>query len=604
MAPETFISPVNPGTTVADAFLVERVRAVNHHLKLALDQVSDAVWIAQREPDGECVIVYANAPAARWTGLEAERLRGVPLASLLSDAALPAVRAALQSAAETGEAECRVGLLKPAAEDPAPRVCRVVAVPNAGGEIVNFQFILRPPPPPPAAPPKESAAPAGPPPQPSQWHADMVETIRETARQVAHEFNNALTSIMLPVGLAMDSTPRKDATFEQLEVAYDSAQRASELVGDFLACFRPRPAMRERTRPTGFLSRSVRLATCGRNISATCEIAPDLLEVRVDETQLERVIFNLVRNAAQAMPGGGRLRVKATNIQLPEKSPLGLPAGPYVQISVRDWGPGIPPQHLHHLFHSRFTTKPDGNGCGLAICHRIIRDHGGEMQVRSRVNVGTEFLIYLPALPPDPPGAATLPGEQPSPEAPAEKTAAPPPPAPKPSPVPAPAPPPPPALLAAAPPMPPAVAAAGAESEAPRKPLLLVIDDEHTVLEAIRQLAVRCGYDVIVAEDSTTGLQAFRERLLTRRRCDAVLLDMNLRQGLSGEEIFKELRRLDPDVPVLASSGQHDENEERRRREMGFAGFLPKPYQAQQFKETMRALLASRRETPSPHHAH
>ena len=122
--------------------------------------------------------------------------------------------------------------------------------------------------------------------------------------------------------------------------------------------------------------RSLRLATCAQSIHWNLESADSLWDAQVNAGDIERVVLNLVRNAIQAMPGGGRLLVKAFNHSQESSGNGGLLPGPYVVISVRDWGPGIPENHLPHLFHSRFTTKPDGNGCGLPICHQIIRDHG------------------------------------------------------------------------------------------------------------------------------------------------------------------------------------------------------------------------------------
>lgn len=383
----------------------ERIKAVNHHLRVALDEVSEAVLILQNgfSPQEGPVIAWGNAAAVRCTGIAAADLFGSPLQPLLTPCSWRELMAALSEAFSGGPAPCDLTFLHP---DTKPQRGRITATRGPQGEILGVILTLSEIPAPAAT---ASVAPSGggtgpplqlPLPSPQGWQEDVIETIRETARQVAHEFNNALTSIVLPVQLAIRAIPRNGDLYDSLEVAHVSAQRASDLAKDFLDCFRPRSAVRSRCAPGALLGRSIRLATCAQNVSASLDLDDDLPEIEVDESQLERVIFNLIRNSVQAMPNGGRLRVAASRRDLNAADGVALPPGTYIQIALRDWGPGIAEEHLQHLFHGRFTTKPEGNGCGLPICYQIVREHGGEMLVRSRLNVGTEFFIYLPALPP------------------------------------------------------------------------------------------------------------------------------------------------------------------------------------------------------------
>ena len=444
-------------------------------------------------------------------------------------------------------------------------------------------------------------------------------------RQVAHEFNNALTSIVLPVQLAIRAIPRNGDLYDSLEVAHVSAQRASDLAKDFLDCFRPRSAVRSRCAPGALLGRSIRLATCAQNVSASLDLDEDLPEIEVDESQLERVIFNLIRNSVQAMPNGGRLRVAASRRDLTAADGVALPPGTYIQIALRDWGPGIAEEHLQHLFHGRFTTKPEGNGCGLPICYQIVREHGGEMLVRSRVNVGTEFFIYLPALPPvvaecpahllplpddfqagpATPAAPALPVQpvlpalvplvpalaplvplithSPAPVWPAASAAA--------FPGGSTAPVAPPAYATPAPAGAPAARPAPAFEDA--LPSLLVVDDEQGVRTALSQIAKIMGFDVFTVATSDEALQSYKDRLHADRPFSTVLLDLNLRSGLNGMEVFQALRRMDPEALIVATSGQHAEGDVERFRALGFAGFLPKPYSLEHFDTVMRAALAS-----------
>jgi two-component system cell cycle sensor histidine kinase/response regulator CckA len=434
--------------------------------------------------------------------------------------------------------------------------------------------------------PAPAPAQDAPPPAPDEYQADLVETIRDTARYVAHEFNNALTAILLPVQLAIRQVPNGGDLHSNLQDAYESARRAADLAKDFLDCFRPRAPRRERCRLGSLLGRALRLATCAQNVQWALEVPDDLFDVDADSNQIERVMFNLVRNACQAMPGGGKLLVKACNTAVSAAEGHTLTPGNYVHISVRDWGPGIPEEHLPHLFHSCFTTKTDGNGCGLPICYQIVRDHGGDMYVKTRDKVGTAFLIFLPALA-APAEIRPEPASAPVPMATASEP-----------PVPAavetmPAP-----LTAGGPPPPLTTtnAAGGPEGTsgdaAEILPALLVVDDEAKILIAFSKIGKFRGFDVTTAATSEEGLQYFRDRLLGSHPYDSVVVDINLRGGMNGMEVFEAIRRINSDVPVIATSGQCSEEELEHFAEMGFAGFLPKPFTIEQFDEVMEEVLA------------
>ncbi len=532
---------------------MERIKAVNHHLRLALDQVAEVVLILQGEEEGEVVIAWGNEAARREAGVGEGELCGAALRGVVAAGDWGQVARALQEAGEREVAGCELSWVRAAG---VRWRGQVKVTRSAEGEVMGA--ILT------AALQAEEAAgrpvgpvrPAGPTPSPEGWQEDVMETIRETARQVAHEFNNALTSIVLPVQLAIRAIPQNGDLFESLEVAHVSAQRASDLAKDFLDCFRPRSAVRSRTAPGALLGRSVRLATCAQNVTATLELGEDLPEIEADEGQLERVIFNLIRNAVQAMPNGGRLRVAAMGRELRAEDGIDLPEGPYLQISLRDWGPGIPEEHLRHLFHGRFTTKPEGNGCGLPICYQIVKEHGGEILVRSRVHVGTEFLIFLPAMAAAAPAA---PAPAPAPAEPKREALAP---------------------------------TAGGGDEGGEPSSLLVVDDEQGVRTALSQIARVMGFAVCAVANSDEALQAYKDRLHGARPYRAVLLDLNLRSGLNGMEVFQALRRIDPEAVVVATSGQYREGDVARFQALGFAGFLPKPYSLEQFGQVMRAALA------------
>lgn len=561
---------------------LERIRTVNRFLQLALEQVADGVLILEEEPltaPGPAV-VYSNAATQKLFGRSPQSLRGQPCGQLVPGDHWPDLVDALMRAADSGSASFVAGI----APDRNLQ-WSLTATRDEEGRLMNFIVTIREEKVPPQASrthetssPEPAAAespddPPAPGPDPESWQRDLLDTIRETARFVAHEFNNSLTAILLPVEMAIREVAVGGDLHSQLEVALESARRAAELARDFLDCFRPRPPVREFVQPAELLRRALRLAACGPAIDARLELSPDLPVVCVDQVQLERVIFNLVRNATQAMPNGGPVRLSACPATLREKQVGALPAGHYLEIRVRDWGPGIDPQHLKHLFHSRFTTKPDGNGCGLAICDRIIRDHKGEIQVRSRVNVGTEFIIYLPAE--SPPQGQPVPAATGAPSSIVQE-----------------------APEASAPPYNRKVESRPHRAPAPGngttgRPTLLVVDDEEAVRRAVARIADRLGFETTPVAGSEEALQHYRDRLRAGRPFHSVLLDIHLRSGLTGIELLDAIRRMDPDAFVVATSGQHASGDVDRYLNLGFAAFLPKPYTIEEFDRIMRPAIES-----------
>ena len=587
--------------------------AVNHHLRLALDQVSDAVIVVEGGPltaPGPKVL-YANEAMAEATGVAANGLCDVPLGALCDGDVLLNMLIAL-SGSMGGAVEATAALNHLQAQ-PTPCRWSAVRVRDGGGHTLNFILTATPdipgaaPSPVAAAPATSQPAPAdGPPPRPDEYQQDLVETIRDTARYVAHEFNNALTAILLPVQMAIRQVSEGSDLHGKLQMANESARRAADLAKDFLDCFRPRPAARERCRLDALLGRAMRLATCAQNVNWSLEVAEDLLDAEVDPNQIERVIFNLVRNACQAMPNGGKLLVKASNTAVSASEGHALKPGDYVHISVRDWGPGIPEEHMPHLFHSCFTTKDNGNGCGLPICYQIVREHGGDMYVKSRPQVGTAFLIFLPALTsrapaPVPAARATTattpllwpPVSKAVPSVPPDQNGFQLPPLiPELSPLITP-----PVLLAPATlpvkreaaPVPGETTSASVANA--NMPSMLVVDDEDGVCRALAQIGKAYGFEVITASNSDDGIQSYRDRLRSPRPYDTVLLDINLRGGLNGIEVFHALRRLDPGVTAIATSGQFSEGDLQRFQEIGFAGFLPKPFTLEDFDQVVQEVL-------------
>jgi CheY-like chemotaxis protein len=274
--------------------------------------------------------------------------------------------------------------------------------------------------------------------------------------------------------------------------------------------------------------------------------------VDADSGQLQQVLMNLVINAAEAIgPRGGSVTV-ATGVRavgaedeaLWRASGQPLEPGPHVLLEVADDGPGMDEATVERIFEPFFTTKFTGRGLGLAAVLGVVRGHRGALSVDSAPGRGTTFRVLL-----SPSARARDAGESEPPAAPRRGTT------------------------------------------------LLLVDDEEVVREMVGEVLEQEGLAVLRAEDGRRALDLFRE---ARGRVDVVLLDLSM-PGWSGEETCRRLRELDPDVPVILSSG-YDPDEARGRFGAGApAGFIQKPYRPEQLlAEIERCLESSPRSTPGP----
>jgi two-component system, NtrC family, sensor histidine kinase HydH len=210
------------------------------------------------------------------------------------------------------------------------------------------------------------------------------------ATGLAHEIRNPLAGVKGATQFLEDEVHGEDAR-EMLQVIVDEVDRLDSVVRQFLDYARPFELQRAQ-QPINALVTHVLTLTRAQSHDAELvieeKLAGDLPLLWVDATRLQQVLFNLVRNALQAMPEGGTLTVETRRI----------PAGRQpVEIRVSDTGRGISPEALDRIFLPFFTTKSDGTGLGLAICHRIVTAHGGELHAQSRADGGATFLVRLHA---------------------------------------------------------------------------------------------------------------------------------------------------------------------------------------------------------------
>lgn len=219
--------------------------------------------------------------------------------------------------------------------------------------------------------------------------AEKLAAMGKLAAGLIHEIRNPLTSVRGFIQLLAEKKAPDDREREYLEVALSEIDRVTEIIRNFLYLsragkFRPMPT--DLRRVVKDLLMIVENEARLRGIQLVCDCAAEVPEIQADPEQIKQVLLNLIQNAFQAMPSGGKLTLRL----YPE------PERQEVVLEVEDTGVGIPPEHFSRLGEAFFTTKEDGTGLGLAISYRIIEDHQGKITVQSEEGKGTRFTIRLP----------------------------------------------------------------------------------------------------------------------------------------------------------------------------------------------------------------
>jgi|GEM_PF-6779074 len=371
-----------------------------------------------------------------------------------------------------------------------------------------------------------------------------LESVGILAGGIAHDFNNLLTAIMGNISIVLMNPVRDQRDRRLLKEAQAVVMRAKNLTQQLLAFARADSVEKKVMNLSSLLMSTVEFALSGADVKVNFHIAEDLWPVCMDDVQIGQAIHNLVMNSRDLMAPGGELNISARNVSIGRKNKHALPAGRYVQIELRDHGPGISPQHQERVFDPYFSTKETtaerGKGLGLAICHSIVKDHQGAITVESELGIGTAFTIVLPAIPE---GTGLTREEE-----------------------------------------------AGADSEYEEKRILLM-DDEDMILAVAERMLVRLGYDVVTCRNGLEALRLYDDAQQSDQRFDALILDITVRGGMGGLETLARIKQIHPECRAIASSGYSDVAAIKEHLAAGFAGVLTKPYTLQKLGEVLQDVL-------------
>ena len=373
--------------------------------------------------------------------------------------------------------------------------------------------------------------------------AQKMEALGTLAGGIAHDFNNILSAVLGYSELGLQDL--NDATHPlhpKLKAINHAGHRARDLVEQILAFSRMQEQLRAPIKLSPILKEALKLlqSSLPANIKVEAAIKTNL-PVLGDPTQIHQIIMNLCTNAYHAMqPSGGILKVTLDHVSIDVSSDFGaldLPPGRYLRLIVADTGAGISPIILDRIFEPYFTTKDKskGTGLGLAVVHGIVKRHGGDISVKSRLDEGTRVTVFLPV----------------SDDETAENG------------------------------KPMVILPRGSEQ-------VLLVDDEKDLVEIGSEMLQRLGYQVTAVTVSTEALEVFKKNPM---HFDVVVTDYNM-PGLTGDQMARQMLSIRPDTPIIVCTGFSEAFDQQRAHAIGIRQTLMKPVTMQAIAHAVREALS------------
>lgn len=371
------------------------------------------------------------------------------------------------------------------------------------------------------------------------FQAQKMESVGTLAGGIAHNFNNLLMGIQGNASIIMLNIHSNHPFHKHLKNIESLVSTGSKLTNQLLGYarggrFEIKPIdlnilIKETTDTFGAANKDI-------NIHLT--LADNLYQVKADQGQIEQTLLNLYFNAADAMAQGGNLAIETknvTNMEMQDK-PYKPRPGKYILLTIKDSGIGMDKKIIDRIFEPFFTTKglAKGTGLGLAAAYGIVKGHGGYIDVDSKLNCGTTFNIYLPAI---------------EKEVLEEETSS--------------------------------------NERINGKGIVLLVDDEDMVLDTGRRMLKKLGFEVLVARNGHEALELFR---MYPDEIDMVLLDMVM-PDMGGSETYDKIKNMNPNIKVLLASGYGINGQAAEILERGCNGFIQKPFSLTDLSREIRNIF-------------
>ncbi len=370
-----------------------------------------------------------------------------------------------------------------------------------------------------------------------------LESIGTLAGGIAHDFNNLLMAVTGYIALAREFGSIDEHTAHLLNEAERISLDGKELTQKLITFSKGGTPMKKVMSLSRTIKDSSSMALVGSNIRCEYILSDDLFLVNADKTQIGQVIRSIVLNAKEAMPQGGVITIRASNVTFTPMDATAFPNRNYVKISVEDQGVGIREEDLPKIFDPYFTTKgmgPErGMGLGLAVVYSIIKGHNGNVTVESVFNQGTSVHIYLPAY-----IKITEDAE--------------------------------------------------AEKKEQAKGKILFMDDEDYMRDIGARFVTHLGYEAVLARDGGEAINLYRQAFDSDTPFDAVILDLTVKGAMGGKEALQELLSINHNVIAIISSGYTDDPAVSAYADYGFRGAVTKPYKITDLEKVLERALSGK----------
>ena len=366
-----------------------------------------------------------------------------------------------------------------------------------------------------------------------------LESLGVLAGGIAHDFNNILTAILGNTQLAMMWPGDEKKVYKGLKEIEKACMRAKGMARRLLTFAKGGLPVKKTFSIAELIKEAAGFAITGSNVKIAINIYAGLWLVEADEGQLNQVINNLIINAFQAMPNGGKIYINADNMTEDDSVQVdSLKNGRYIKISFKDQGVGIPENYIEKIFDPYFTTKQMGNGLGLSSAYSIIKNHGGLITVESELDVGTTFTVYISA----------------SSDEIAEKKAV-------------------------------------EAKPVVGKGKILVMDDDNMIREMAHMMLTSLGYTFECVKDGDEAVKSYLKAREDGKPFDLLLLDLTIQAGIGGKETIRRLLEVDSETKAVVYSGYYNDPILTNFADYGFKAVVCKPFKISEMNDVLQSVI-------------
>jgi len=356
-----------------------------------------------------------------------------------------------------------------------------------------------------------------------------LESLGIFAGGIAHDFNNILSAIVGCISLARMKIDDKEKIIKLLDEAEKAGLRARRLTEQLLAFSKGGTPIKQIVDIKDVVMESADFIMSGSKTALTYNIDPDVLKVEIDKGQIGQVIQNIILNASQAMPSGGIITITIQNKFMEEGNSISIPEGDYIAIEIKDEGVGIEEKNLKKIFDPYFTTKSNGNGLGLSICHSIVKRHGGGIDIKSVVGEGSVFTVYLPAcceIKNDIEPIPTLQGDR----------------------------------------------------NTNNNLSIIIMDDEPQLRYIMKEVLEDKGSKIFLVSEGSEAIDLFEKMAAAGNPVDLIIADLTIPGGMGGMEAIRIIREQGLSFKAIVISGYSNDPVMSDYKNYGFDAYLAKPF--------------------------